>query len=334
MHQVYVIDSVYHIYVSILLSYENYKSGKKTLLIINGEGTEGIDVYVDPLKQLKTFEDVISVKGASAVIALKKEGTKFDSIFRRSSTLVKLFEEFNPNLGKYHSFISDAEINLFHIIMSKAYFLIKYPKNKFRMIEEGIGTYTKKARRIRRFKRQLLGFPQLMGYDKQVEEILVQNPEKMIDATLRAKASKLDLGYLLDTINETEKKEIINAFKLGDLEVYSKKRKVIILTQPLIKSGFKVTPEEMIAIYKGFIDNAKSKGMEIYLKLHPREEIDYKSVFKDEDIKIIPKLLPIEVLNMDSSIYFDEAHTICSGAIFNLKHVGETNFLGMDYLKR
>ncbi|GAB4160752.1 MAG: glycosyltransferase family 52 [Winogradskyella sp.] len=334
MNQVYVIDSVYHIYVSVLLSYENKSTNKKTLLLINEEGTAGIDIYIEPLKQLKTFEDVVSFKGASAVNALKKEASKFDSLFRRSSTLKKVFEQINPQVKDYHNFIANAEINLFHIIMSKAYFLVKYPKNKFRMLEEGIGTYTKKARKTRRFKRKVMGFPQLMGYDKQVEEILVQEPEKMIDAKLRSKSLKLDLGYLLNRLSDTEKKAIIGAFELGNLDFYSKNKKALILTQPLIKSGFKVSPEELISIYKNFIDTARSKGMEVYFKLHPREEIDYESVFKNEKIKIIPKLFPIEVLNMDSSIYFDEAHTICSGAIFNLKHVGEINFLGMDYLNK
>ncbi|WP_299094543.1 polysialyltransferase family glycosyltransferase [Winogradskyella sp.] len=334
MDQVYVIDSVYHMYISILLSYENKRANKKTLLIINVEGTEGIDAYLDPLKQLTTFEDVIGVKGASAVLALKKDANKFDSFFRRSSTLKKMFEEINPHINKYHDFISKAEINLFHIIMSKAYFLVKFPKNKFRMLEEGIGTYTKKPRKFRRFKRKVMGFPQLMGYDKQVKEILVQNPEKMIDTKLRSKSHKLDLEYLLNRLSDTEKRAIISAFNLEDLDVYSNKKKVLILTQPLIKSGFKVTPEEMISIYKKFIDNALSKDMEVYFKLHPREEIDYKSVFENEKIKIIPNLIPIEILNMDSSIYFDEAYTICSGAIFNLKHVGEIHFLGMDYLDR
>ena len=334
MNQVYVIDSVYHIYVTILLSYKNFEEGKKTILIINEEGTQGIKQYTEPLKTLRTFEDVISVKGYSAVKALKKDTSKFKSVFRRANTLKELFEQVNPQIANYHDFISKSEINMFHIIMSKAYFLIKYPNNKFRMIEEGIGTYTKKARHTRRLKRRLMNFPQLMGYDKQVKEILVQEPEQMIDPLLRAKSLKLDLDALLNNLSAADKKDVIKCFKLEDLDVYSKKKKVVILTQPMINAGFKVTPDEMIAIYQDMIDSAKSKDMEVYLKLHPREEIDYETMFKDQDLKIIPKILPIEVLNMDSSIYFDEAHTICSGAIDNLKHVGYRNNLGIDYLKK
>ncbi|WP_400080439.1 glycosyltransferase family 52 [Winogradskyella sp. R77965] len=334
MNQVYVIDSVYHIYVTILLSYKNIKEDKKTLLVINVEGTKGIGMYAEPLRSLRTFEDVICFKGSSPVEDLKKNTSKYNSIFKRSKTLKTLFEKKNPHILDYHNYILNSEINLFHIIMPKAYFLIKYPKNKFRMIEEGIGTYTKKPRHIRRLKRQLLGFPKLMGYDKQVKEILVQEPSKMVDPILRAKSLKLDLILLLNNLSETDKKDIGRCFNLEALDVYSKKKKAVILTQPLIQSGFKVTPEEMIAIYSKMITDVQAKDMEVYLKLHPREEIDYEVVFKDANIKILPKILPIEVLNMDSSIYFDEAHTICSGAIDNLKNVGYRNNLGIDYLKK
>ena len=334
MNQTYVIDSVYHIYVTILLSYKNYQEGKKTVLIIIEEETPNIAIYADSLRSLKTFEAVFCIRARAAIRVLRKHTSRTKYMFKRSKTLASLFEIINPHIKDHHDYILNSDINMFHMIASKAYFFIKYPKNNFRMIEEGIGTYTKKARKFRRFKRKLMGFPELMGYDHQVSEILVQEPKKMIDPILRSKSITLDLNTLLANLSDSDKKDVVACFKLAELDIYSEKKKAVILTQPMINAGFDVTPEKMIAIYREMIEGAKSRGMEVYLKLHPREEIDYEVVFKNDDVKIISKILPIEILNMDNSIYFNEAHTICSGAIDNLMHVGFRNNLGIDYLKK
>lgn len=102
----------------------------------------------------------------------------------------------------------------------------------------------------------------------------------------------------------------------------------------MIETGAKVTKEEMIAVYREMINSAKAKGLEVYLKMHPREEIDYDKVFEEENIKVLPKLIPIEVLNLDDKISFDEAHTISSGSIGNLRHVKYRNTLGFDNINK
>ena len=334
MNQTYVGCSMYHVYLSILLAYKNKREGDKSLLVIIEDRTLGITDYVEPIKSLGVFEDVVCIKGYTPIRKLKKEASKFNSIFKRASTLKSIFEDMNPRLSQYDSFISDSEINLYHIVNSRAYFLIKYPKNNFRMIEEGTGTYKHKMPVSRKLKRKLMSYPLLMGYDKQVKEVLVQKPQEMEDALLRDKSIKLNLEKLQSDLSEIDKRSIITCFNLLDLDVYSDSKKAIILTQPLIGAGFKVTEDEIIAIYKEMIDNAKSRQMVVYLKMHPREDIDYVKAYKKDQVKVIPKLIPIEVLNLDSKIFFDEAHTICSGSIDNLLHVKHKHSLGFDYLKK
>lgn len=334
MNQTFVGCSMYHIYVSILLAYDNKRQGNKSLLIVIEDRTEGVTQYVEPLRQMNLFDDVITVKGYTPVRKLKKEVNKFSYIFKRAASLKKVFEHMNPQMVSYDSFISNSEINLFHIVNSRAYFLIKYPKNNFRMVEEGTGTYRHRMPFSRKLKRQLMNYPLLMGYDKQVKEVLVQKPEDMEDDLLRSKSVTLDLERLQNQLSAEEKKNIISCFNLLELDVYSTDKKAIILTQPLIEAGFKVTEAEMIAIYKSMIDDVKAKGLTPYLKMHPREEIDYDKAFKNEGVKVLPKLIPIEVLNLDESIVFEEAHTISSGSIDNLLHVKNRYSLGFDYLKK
>lgn len=60
------------------------------------------------------------------------------------------------------------------------------------MVEEGLGTYLHRMPKSRYLKRKyLIKFPILMGYDKQVKEILVQHPENMKDQFLRNKSVKM-----------------------------------------------------------------------------------------------------------------------------------------------
>lgn len=334
MNQTYVGCSMYHVYVSILLAYENKRNNKKSLLVIIEDRTENISNYIESIKKLGVFEDVVAIEGYLPVKQMKKEASKVNYIFNRAKTLKHTFEKLNPHLESYHDFILNSEINLYHIVNSRAYFLIKYPKNNFRMIEEGTGTYRHRMPFSRKLKRQMMNYPLLMGYDKQVIEVLVQEPDKMEDRLLREKSVELNLQRLQDELSAEDKKAIVTCFDLHTLDVYSDKKKAIILTQPLIEAGFKVSRDEMIEIYRKMIVSAKEKGMDVYLKMHPREEIDYDEVYAKEHINVLPKLIPIEVLNLDENISFDEAHTICSGSIDNLKHVKEKHSLGFDYLKK
>lgn len=325
---------MYHIYLSMLLAFQYKKSGHKSLLVIIEDRTEGIQDYIEPLRVLGAFEDVVAVKSYGVVKKLKKRAGYVNYIFNRANSLKRSFEDENPQILNYHEFILKSEINLYHIVNSRAYFLIKYPENVFRMIEEGTGTYRHKMPFSRKMKRTLMGYPLLMGYDKQVKEVLVQQPTDMQDPLLRAKSVKLDLNHLQESLTIDEINNISKCFGLTSELTDKSQEKAIILTQPLIEAGFKVTKDEMIAIYQKMIDDAKEKGLKVYLKMHPREEIDYNVAFKKDNVEVLPKLLPIELINLDNSITFQEAYTICSGSIDNLINVKNKNSLGFDYLKK
>lgn len=334
MNQTFVGCSMYHIYISMLLAFNYKKKNQKTLLIVIEDRTEGIKDYITPLKQLGVFEDVIAVKSYEVVKDLKKNAGFFNYIFNRASYLVQNFEKVNPQIHNYNKFISNSHINLFHIVNTRAYFLIKYPQNMFRMVEEGTGTYRHRMPFSRKLKRTLMKYPLLMGYDKQVKEVLVQQPEKMQDPFLRAKSIKLDLNYLQNDLTKEDVGNISKCFGLTSALTNIATQKAIILTQPLIEAGFKVTENEMITIYQEMINDAKEKGLEVYLKMHPREEINYTIAFENQGVKVLPKLLPIELINLDNNIVFKEAYTICSGSIDNLINIENKNSLGFNYLKK
>lgn len=334
MNQVYCGCGVFHVYQAILRAYEDQRKGDKALLVLINDRTEAIETLIPGLKQLGVFEDVVSVASYTIFRGLKKKIGFYNYMFHRGEAIVDAFEKMNPHILDYHDFIKQAEINLFHIVKTRAYFLIKYPSNTFRMMEEGTGTYVQTLPVLQYIKRKyIMRYPLLMGYDKQVKEVLVQFPENMKSTTLRKKAVKFDLNGLEDALTIQNRKAIVDLFQGSGIDLYSEKKKAIILTQPLQSTGFKVTEKEMVAIYQGFIDDAVSKGCEeIYIKEHPREDVAYEQYFKD--VLFIPKLMPIEVLNLDNKITFEAGYTICSGSIDNLVNLKHKTNLGRNYLSK
>jgi uncharacterized protein YjhX (UPF0386 family) len=121
------------------------------------------------------------------------------------------------------------------------------------MVEEGLGTYLHRMPKSRYLKRKyLIKFPILMGYDKQVKEILVQHPENMKDQFLRNKSVKMDLNLLQQNLSEIEKKQLINCF-LGDEITFSQEKKMILITQPLSEDGH-LTENVKIKLYKKVVE--------------------------------------------------------------------------------
>ena len=105
-------------YLSILLAYKNKREGNKSLLVIIEDRTIGIKDYVEPIKNLGVFHDVVCIKGYTPVRKLKKEANKFNSFFKRASTLKSIFEDMNPHLSLYDSFISNSEIKVSIVVFT------------------------------------------------------------------------------------------------------------------------------------------------------------------------------------------------------------------------
>jgi uncharacterized protein YjhX (UPF0386 family) len=199
------------------------------------------------------------------------------------------------------------------------------------MVEEGLGTYLHRMPKSRYLKRKyLIKFPILMGYDKQVKEILVQHPENMKDQFLRNKSVKMDLNLLQQNLSEIEKKQLINCF-LGDEITFSQEKKMILITQPLSEDGH-LTENVKIKLYKKVVEKAISEGYKVYIKQHPRETTDYTKLLSD--VSFIPKLFPIELLNLSKDFSFDLGFTFYSSSLENLQNIKKKVVLGMENLNK
>lgn len=312
-----------------LLAYEARRAGQKSLMVLINDRVPDIESLIPGLKKIGVFDDIVSIRAYSILTDFKKHLGTYNYLFNRQNGLVSIYERENPQLLERDAFIRDSQVNMFHIVRTRAYFLIKYPQNKFRMIEEGSGTYLHKMPVLRYLKRKyLIKFPILMGHDPQVKEVLVQQPDKMRDPILRSKSKILDLQKLQDDLTDDQKQEILECF-LGVRPNYDKSAKFLLITQPLSEDGI-VSEDHKIAVYAKIVASAKQNGYEVYLKTHPREFTDYTKLFND--VKFIPQLFPIEVFNLDPKYEFETGMTVFSGSLDNLSNVRHKISLGRSIL--
>ncbi|MBD3582614.1 glycosyltransferase family 52 [Flavobacterium selenitireducens] len=329
MNQTYVGCSLYHLYVSMLLAYEARRAGQKSLMLLINDRVPDVESLIPGLQKIGVFDDIVAVKAYSILTDFKKHLGTVNYLFNRQNGLVSIYEKNNPELLKREDFIRDSQINMFHIVRTRAYFLIKFPNNYFRMVEEGFQTYRHKMPVLRYLKRKyLIKFPILMGHDPQVKEVLVQHPEKLRDDVLRSKGKTLDLERLQRELTNEQRQDVLECF-LGERPGYTGSAKFLLITQPLSEDGI-VTEKQKVDVYAKAIEEAKAAGYVVYLKTHPREFTKYSELFSD--VKFIPQLFPIEVFNLDPDYKFEVGLTVFSGSLDNLANVENKITLGRDIL--
>ncbi|EGQ8295092.1 hypothetical protein GTW31_13550 [Vibrio parahaemolyticus] len=195
--------------------------------------------------------------------------------------------------------LDDArELYVFHdrSLLTKA--IIK--RRSVKLIEDGLANYRKqkiKPFSLRFFYRMLKGyspFNRVMGEDKNVSEIYLSNPAL---ACPEVKNKVKDLKYEY-SLNESLLSSLINVFHKSNGIDEIENNAVIILTQPLDWAGF-CSNEKKVDIYKILVNILHHNGCDVYIKPHPRENMEqYKCIF---NAKIISQKLPLEVLSMHLS---------------------------------
>lgn len=123
---------------------------------------------------------------------------------------------------------------------------------------------------------------------------------------------------------------MINCF-LGDEITFSQEKKMILITQPLSEDGH-LTENVKIKLYKKVVEKAISEGYKVYIKQHPRETTDYTKLLSD--VSFIPKLFPIELLNLSKDFSFDLGFTFYSSSLENLQNIKKKVVLGMENLNK
>ena len=150
----------------------------------------------------------------------------------------------------------------------------------------------------------------LINNKKYIENIyLTKTSEKISNYKIR----EIDLLELWKRKSAIEKNKILKIFNYEEKMIKElKKKKTILLTQPLDKYG--IEEKEKMKIYMKLLENINEE--EIVIKSHPREESDYKKFFPN--VMVIDGEIVIEILYL-LGVEFENIITLFSSAALNIK---------------
>jgi hypothetical protein len=262
--------------------------------------------------------------------AARKKLTLFHRMFGREKIMLEMLEK-NSDILKYHDFIKECDINLFHHLgLSASYFILKYRNNFIRMLEDGSRNYHSDTSAIRYLKRKyILNTFIGEGLDDSVKEIHVQHPERL-PKRVRHKGVKLELKKMQQGLSKRENERILNVFMNNQQVNLTGDKKLLLITQTLSEDRY-TTEEYKIDLYKKII-HEHGPGYKLFIKPHPRETTNYRERL-DCEFTEIPRSFPVELFDLMQNITFDRGVTISCNPINNIDCVREKVILGKEIVK-
>jgi len=136
------------------------------------------------------------------------------------------------------------------------------------------------------------------GYNKYCIDMEVNDRSKVDDDF--GKYVEVSRKKLMDSLSDTDRKTLVSLFVsdidgLNDFINKGVSDGILILTEPLC------TLDIRKQIFTDIIDQFKNEGV-IFLKPHPRDDLDYRSLFSE--YWIFDKTIPMEILGLFKEIHF------------------------------
>jgi Glycosyltransferase family 52 len=327
MNQVFVCGTFFQIYVSILKTIHRADTSSKSLIILN-DHTPEIEKIIPLLRENGYFDHHLFVPFRKIEATLNEENGLMGKIFNRNKNSIKAVEQ-NSDIGTYNEFIKHSEFNLFYLWgLPSAYFVLKYPTNYARVIEDGARNYVFKTSDFKHFKRKHILRTYIGdGLDDSVKEIQVQNPEAL-HKRIKYKGTKLELQQMQASLSPEDNRRILNVF-MKDLTInLPDQQKFLLITQPVETKQF--SEDLKVQLYNEILEQY-SKDYTVYIKPHPRELTNYKEKLGRSFVEI-PRAFPLEMFDLMKNISFDEGLTLYSSSLKNLNCVKKKIHLGKEYL--
>ena len=301
--EVYVCVTLYHLYLSLLITNKR-RSKKDCILLLNANDHKIFEQFCrlremlcqngykvdcrlrDKIKDIIGLEELINQK--QYLLAKRVLQSELDRDF--------ILFNFAWNLKYVYT-----TANIFYKKCAKAYF-----------IEEGVLTPINPAQpKYKVIIKRLLGGSVNYYRDEKLKGVYIQNPE-LYPAEWRKKLKRLEVKPMLELLDDKTKKMILKIF-LGDfideLNTAVRNDVGIIYTQPLSEDGY-ITESEKQKYFLEMVTYYKKYGHPV-VKIHPRDITEYQ--FSD-DVTVLPAYFPSELLAL-LDIRFKYAVGICTSAV-------------------
>jgi hypothetical protein len=172
------------------------------------------------------------------------------------------------------------------------------------------------------------------GYSRAVKAIEVNDGKNILLTRCAAKKLSVISREALVASLATAERELVRKTFAPDFSLNISGNVVdVIFTNPLLFDGFVKTEYAAVKIYENLINEFCGDADTIYIKPHPRDEVDYgKMALIGKNLFILDKYMPSEVFGFMDGVVFEKAVGISSTAVENAFFTKERINVGMSWL--
>lgn len=307
MKTIFVCNTIYHILVSLVFIKENIK---QCCILID-----------EKLPKSKEYKVKIS-----QIFNIETQTFSDKDIYK--SGLALMINQYSPFIEKLVE--KNQKIYLFNDLTNLAYYLHKN-KIHFVLMEDGynyqkmpdIDQYTTSQKILFAIKRVIKGIPKHRGYSKYCTEINVNCIDGIKKDNRYSKFREISRVHLFNEINNVKKEKIINLFDATPITL--QENAAIVITQPLYKHNILVkSPQEQYKFYLEIIQKLHNQKYNVYLKIHPRDDINYTDI---PNVTIINPFIPLEIVDIIINKQFEIGITHSSTALNFISCIKKRIFL-------
>ena len=318
----YICETYYHLLIALIKNIK--KRGKNDLLIFSDKKSNTIvkdEILLTNLKKSNIFNNIFIYDYVSQ---FDNSNSEIIYEIKRYFFIKKLGNKLIDLLNAYD------EIYLFNDISSIGKCINKIKCN-YNLIEDGLNCFKENRNIIKNksilkifIKKVLYGSYEL-GKSELIKSIEVNDRDKV---TLSNKnIIEYPRDVLFKTLNKYEKNELLNIFSLPQ-NIDFKENYSLLITQPFFEDSLLESEYAQIELYNKIISDYM-ENEKVIIKLHPRENTHYDDYI--DNIIILDKNFPIEILNFNDSIRFKKVITISSTSIDMMKNIDIKIKLGWNW---
>ncbi|HEM3684362.1 TPA: alpha-2,3-N-acetylneuraminyltransferase [Streptococcus suis] len=299
---IYICYTLYHILISLVYSLML----NERIKIVLTTRIENVEIFRENIHKNFPLVEVVVVD---------------DEAFRK----VGLF--YSPQTHTlFKSQIGDGDIHIYNDFTQIGHYLHRN-KISYTLMEDGLNCmqYPLRVQKMTmkdRLRNILTNTPKWDGYSQYCKKIVVNDLEGIRVDSRHSKFVEDSKKELFSQLSFCEKEKLLAVFEVQPIVI--KESAVLILTQPLEEEF----PDEVEKrdFWRNVIDKYRAEGFHIYVKVHPRDTLDYSSF----PVTILPKNVPAELLDFAVDRQFSIGVTYYSTALEYMDCVQEKIYLFWD----
>ncbi len=340
--KIYVCHTFYHVYVAMMKEMAIPKEQRGSVIMCLSTMSTDFKGLKDRLKKTQFFTDVIEFNERRdtefpELMALREEkGSTFKNMLARikyTTRYAELEEEYIPvNFKDFKEIYVFCDADPIGVYLNKKHI-------RYHAVEDGLNCivnydqahYDNRGHfKLKAFMSKKLNLINVCnGYGKYCIDMEVNDIASIkVPCKYYKEVSRRELYNRLTD----EDKEILLAAFVTDIDKLKKQiadgkkydKKIIILTDPLC------TLDVRERIFRDLVNEYGKEG-QVFLKIHPRDNLDYEKYFSD--VPTFEGQLPMEMLNFFPEVHFEK----CIGVLTELKAIDfadECVRLGADFMDK